>query len=219
MIITGKSMIQNQMNLLIKALTTKGVQLEQGLSDDEVARIEQKFGIQFPPDLKTLLQTALPVDVDCNDGKLSEEELLNFVPSGYGWVNWRLGLHLEKESKMIQERLDFVLEGILFGVKCRDFWWHEWGEKPDDMDKCFEIVKAYYQTYPKMIPVFMHHFIPSMPNEMGNPIFSINSTDIIYCGNDLASYLSHVCSFELSKEFMIPKKPKYIKFWGDVVDC
>lgn len=214
-----KSMTQNQINALVKALTAKGIQFEQGLSDDEVIQIEQKFNIKFPPDLKVLLQTALPVDVDLDDSELSEEELLNFVPSGYGWVNWRLSLHSEKESKIIQERLDFVLEGILFGVECRDFWWHEWGEKPDDLDKCFETVKEYYQTYPQMIPVFMHCFIPSTPNEMGNPIFSINSTDIVYCGNDLASYLSHVCSFELSQEFMTPKKPKYIKFWGNVVDC
>lgn len=211
-------MTQNQIDAIVKALTEKGACLEQGLSDDEVIQIEQKFNIKFPPDLKAFLQTVLPVDFEDDDSELSEEELLNFVSSGYGWVNWRLGLHSEKESNIIQERLDFVLEGILFGVEYRDFWWHEWGEKPDDLDKCFEIVKTHYQTYPKMIPVFMHRFIPSTPNEMGNPIFSINSTDIIYYGNDLVSYLSGECDFKLSKEFKIPKEPKRIQFWSDVID-
>lgn len=211
-------MTQNQINAIVKALTAKGIQLEQGLSNDEVIQIEQKFNIKFPPDLKAFLQTVLPVDFEDDDSDLSEEELLNFVPSGYGWVNWRLGLHSEKESHIIQERLDFILEGILFGVECRDFWWHNWGEKPDDLNKCFEIVKVHYQTYPQMIPVFMHRFIPSTPNEMGNPVFSINSTDIIYYGNDLASYLSCEFNFKLSKEFIIPKEPKRIPFWSDVID-
>lgn len=130
-----------QAKLLINLLKSKGVTFEHGLTDDEIEQIEQKFHIQFPPDLKLFLQIGLPIDDYSVDYYKENCDDLNFIPSGYGFVNWRLTLYSEKENKIIQERLDNVLTGILFDVEYNDFWWHEWGGKPNDLQECLNIAK------------------------------------------------------------------------------
>jgi len=40
------------------------------------------------------------------------------------------------------------------------------------------------------IPVYSHRYLPSEPKATGNPVLSVHQTDIIYYGNDLASYFS-----------------------------
>ena len=70
-------------------LRGRGVQLEPGLTDEEVERIENTFAFRFPPDLRALLQTALPVGAHFRD--------------------WR-----HAPQKELQERLNWPLEGMCF---------------------------------------------------------------------------------------------------------
>ncbi len=78
-----------QIEKLVELLRSKGVMFELGLSEKETGDIEQKFNFRFPPDLKTFLQTNLPV---------SET-----------FPNWRLGLASRNIAKMIDERLAWPL--------------------------------------------------------------------------------------------------------------
>lgn len=188
----------HQAKLLINLLKDKGVKFEHGLTDNEIDQIEQKFHIQFPPDLRLFLQTQLPVSNK--------------------FVNWRLALKSPDESNHIKARLAWVLDGMLFDVKNKNFWWHEWGEKPDNLSEHFDIAKRHFKKYPKMIPIYSHRYIPSSPNQSGNPVFSIYQTDIIYYGNDLASYLAHEFGFKLPKALNTPDEPKRIVFWSDLTD-
>lgn len=192
------NMKQNQINILINLLSSKGIQFEHGLSDDEVLQIEQKFDIQFPPDLKTFLQTKLPTDES--------------------FVNWRLGLHSDDENQSIQKRFDRVFDGICFDIEYNNFWQKQWVDKPNDLKECFEIAKQHYQTYPKMIPICYHRYIASSPNETDNPIFSIWQTDIIYYGYNLADYLKNEFELDLHNNFYLPSEPKRIAFWSDLID-
>lgn len=191
-------MTHKQIKTLINALISKGIQFDKGLSDDEVLQIEQTFDIQFVPDLKAFLQTKLPIDEY--------------------FVNWRLALHSDNESKNIQARLNSVFDGICFDIQYNDFWQKEWGDKPSDIKECFKIAKQHYQTYPKMIPIYSHRYIPSSPHEMGNPIFSIWGTDIIYYGNDLIHYFNQEFNLQLETDILKPNKPNRIEFWSDFVD-
>src|SRR5688572_22791285 len=99
-------MTAKQIAHIVSLLSDKGIRFDKGLADEEVSQVEAKFDIKFPPDLKLLLQNALPI---------SER-----------FINWRLGLKSEEEAKNINERLDWPLHGILFDVRMNDIWMLGW---------------------------------------------------------------------------------------------
>lgn len=181
---------------VIRKLKAKKVKFEHGLSDQEIQEIELKFDIQFPPDFRDFLQTELPISDN--------------------FVNWRLGLHSTDEEAYIRQRIEWPFGSMVFDIEHNTFWMEEWGEKSNNINKNIMVAEIYYETYPKMIPIFSHRYIPSEPYETGNPVFSIYQTDIIYYGYDLAHYLAHEFRFELSDKFPTIDEPRYIEFWGDI---
>lgn len=192
-------MTQEQASYIIKLLTEKGILFERGLNNDEVLKVESKFNVNFPPDLKFFLQTALPV---------SE-----------GFVNWRVGLTSDEEAIKIISRFDWPLEGMLFDLHWNGFWLKSWGDRPITLGEKEKIVKEKYLAFPKLIPIYAHRYIPSQPNEEGNPVFSVYQMDIIYYGYDLSTYFSNEFYFELSNDFELLDKPKReIEFWSKWVE-
>jgi len=189
--------MKNRIDKTIKTLTTKGVEFASGLTDKEVLDIEVTFNFKFPPDLKEFLQKGLPV---------SER-----------FVNWRLGLKSKKEFNKIQNRLNWPWEGMLFDIKHNTFWLKNWGIKPKNHDESFKIARQNYETYPKLIPIYSHRYIPESPNESGNPIFSVYQMDIIYFGTNLENYLIH--EFKI-KPFKNSDRHSYkrIDFWSSIVE-
>ncbi len=183
-----------QIEYIIKNLIEKNVQFEKGLTDDEILKIEEKFSIIFPPDLKLFLQTKLPI---------SEH-----------FVHWRKGLKNKKIAESIIERIHWPLEGMLFDIERNNFWVKDWGEKPATYKSQKSIAKKHFETYPKLIPIYAHRYIPSEPNEIDNPIFSVYQMDIIYYGYNLADYFSYEFKFNLTKKFEKLTNPKKeIRFW------
>lgn len=75
-----------QIKEIIKKLKGKSVKFENGLSDEEVRQIENKFNLKFPPDLRGFLQIELPIS--------------------NSFVNWRLGLKSESEAINIRKKID-----------------------------------------------------------------------------------------------------------------
>jgi hypothetical protein len=188
-------MTSQQVEEIIKILSKKGVVFKRGLNEDEITKIEDKFNLIFPSDLKLFFQTALPVS--------------NL------FVNWRQGLVSERVSENITSRINWPLEGMIFDIINDDFWFDKWGKKPEILDDRIDLATKYYYTYPKLIPVYSHRYIPSQPNQAGNPIFSVNQMDIIYYGYDLASYFAKEFQFDLSGNFEILMEPNVeIVFWS-----
>jgi hypothetical protein len=189
-------MMKEQAEFIIKALTRKSIHFESGLADDEVLQIEGKFNLTFPPDLKLFLQSALP--------------------TSESFVNWRLGLKSQEEADKIMSRLDWPLEGMLFDIESNNFWVESWGAKPNNLDEKNLIAKQYYKTYPKLIPIYSHRYIPSRPSESYNPVFSVYQMDIIYYGYNLVTYLANEFHFALPKGIERLKQPKKkIEFWSE----
>src|SRR5689334_16462208 len=106
-------------------LRERGVQLEPGLTDEEMERVEQTFSFRFPPDLRALLQTALPVS--------------SFAP------NWR-SAPIEK----LREWLNWPLEGMCFDIEYNVFWLEEWGPKPNELAAAFETARAAVTVAPTL---------------------------------------------------------------------
>ncbi|WP_459195696.1 hypothetical protein [Wukongibacter baidiensis] len=180
---------------LISKLKKEGIVFEKGLSNAEICRIEDMYGVKFPPDLSLFLNKAFPVS--------------------NSFVNWRDTS--EENVKRIKSRLNWPLEGIIFDIENNSFWYEGWGKKPNDIDEAIGICKDKFEKVPRLIPICSHRYIPSEPHEEGNPIFSIYQTDIVYYGEDLISYLK--VEFRLKKyEAIKLEKIKYIDFWSELQD-
>jgi hypothetical protein len=159
----------------------------EGYTQHDLDVAQETFGLTFPPDLIALFLERRPVR---------------------GW-DWR------SDGANIRQMLEWPLQGLLFDVDHNDLWWPEWGERPDTAETRAEVLRDLVNQAPKLVPLFSHRYIPSEPNESGNPIFSIYQSDIIYYGADLADY------FE--REFRNARGPvvgpvKRIRFWSDFVD-
>jgi hypothetical protein len=188
----------NYLEQLIPELREYGIEFAPGLTDEEVERIEYKYGFRFPPDLRMFFQYALPVSDGC--------------------VNWR-----EDDEATIRDRLEAPLEGIFSDIEVNNFWMGAWGEKPRRLSVAFRIAKKAIRESPKLIPIF-YRYIPDEPHEAGNPVLSVMQTDIIYYGYDLADYFIWEFWRENKKglpDFARPawmaKSPRPIRFWEELV--
>jgi len=139
-----------------KVLERAGVVFADGLSEAELSSVENRYGFQFPADLREYLAHALP--------------------TGNGFPNWR---HLEDDPQ-IATAMAWPLEGICFDIEHNAFWPNEWGERPSDPAAAFEVARRHVEAAPKLIPIRGHRYLPAEPAEPGNPVFSVYQTDIIY---------------------------------------
>jgi len=162
------------------------VGFDAGLTNDELASCEQRFGFRFPPDLREFLQAGLPC--------------------GPQFPDWRSG-----DEASLREWLDLPRRGVLFDVEHNGFWLDEWGNKPETLAAAVEAASARVLAAPKLIPVFSHRMMPDEPHLPGNPIFSIHQTDIIHYGFNLSDYLRH--EFGLPGRDEWPEAPRVIRFW------
>ena len=185
------------MDKLQKQLREVGIEFESGLTNSEIEQIEEKFEIKFPQDLREFHQLGLPV---------SES-----------FINWRKGLQFTVTENEIKERINWPLEGILFEVKKNDFWDESWGTMPDNYAEKAIIATEKYLSYPKLVPIYGHRYIPMDPLEVGNPVFSVYQMDIIYYGYNLTTYFSNEFSFEIPNESRVDE-PREIPFWSGWTD-
>jgi hypothetical protein len=138
--------------------------LTDGLTDAEIAAVEQRFGFTFAPDHRELVSAALPL--------------------GRHWVDWRAGSEEE-----LTWRLRRPIDGVLFDVAHSDFWPVSWGIKPRNPTAAAELAAECMAAVPRLVPVFSHRYLPVGPCPAGMPVFSVHQTDVIYYGNDLLHYL------------------------------
>jgi len=192
---------RRDLETLIERLRAAGVQFAEGMSDAEIALVEQKYQFHFPADLGKFLSIALPTS-----------------PPGPGWfANWRLAAAGDHDTEQrIADALDWPAQGICFDVERNGFWMEEWEPRPPKMDQATAVARQKINEAPRLIPIFSHRYIPAEPDSPGNPVFSVYQTDIIHCGANLASYLE--------AEFLGGKVPtelatlRPIRFWSRLVE-
>ena len=174
-------------------LQSKGVQFSSGLSSKEIDEIESFYSIHFPPDLRDFLKTGLPVS--------------------NGFINWRD--RCIANAKTIEDIIAWPLEGMLYDIEHNAFWYECWGDRPANMADALSVCKEAYKKVPQLIPIYSHRYIPSEPNETGNPVFSVYQTDIIYYGEDLLSYFE-VEFLGKNQGDINEKSIRKIEFWSDM---
>ena len=212
------------MNNLVDALRSnwRGVTIEPGLSEAELAELEEDYGICFPPDLAALLRHALP--------------------TGGNFPDWR-GRSSAGKHVSLEERLSWPLEHILDSVENYQFWLPSWGRRPEQPHQALARAKEIADSAPKLIPVHEHSYLPTEPSQTGNPVFSVVGIDVVRYGDDLAEYFwgefrvplpaSKVVSIHSFTEFALSlgrtvplsvskskvvSTPRRIPFWDDMED-
>ncbi len=153
-------MYEKSVNLLKK----KKIELENGLTVDEVAQIERTYEIVFPKSLREFLMAALPVSD--------------------GFYNWR-----SREQKNIEYIKDAIKRPTrdIHDTPEEVYWCEDWGEEPADVEDFKREVIERLGTAPKLIPVYFHRYMPMVSDE-NPPIMSVDGADIIYYGADIQDY-------------------------------
>ena len=117
---------------------------------------------------------------------------------------------------------------MAFDIENNVFWIDEWGTRPDNISDAIEVARKHVVGAPKLIPVYSHRYIPTDPCAAGNPVFSVQQTDIIYYGQNLWDYIEqefgeHVegwyggeryAHFTLEQYHSVHR---HIPFWSDLV--
>lgn len=182
-----------QIEELIKHLKSRRIHIDKGLTDNEVEQVQTKYDFLFPPDLRAFLQMGLPVSANFYD--------------------WRRAINTKKAIAQVESYLALPWEGVAFDIEHNAFWYEAWGEMPADLPEKLQVGKAHFQTYPKLVPVFSHRYMPctDLPD---SPVFSVHQTDIIYYGYNLANYFATEFNFKLSKNFEVLYGAKHqFPFW------
>ncbi|WP_421742383.1 hypothetical protein [Cellulomonas sp.] len=178
------------LDLVLARLDAAGVWLDPGLSADELADVERRFGFTFCADHRELLTLAVPV--------------------GDRWPDW-----LDDDESTLREQLAWPVDGVVVDVVENDFWPASWGPWPDGAREA--AARAHLASVPTMVPVYAHRYLPSGPAAPGTPVFSIYQTDVIYYGSDLADYLEREL-LGRSSPVPVPDASLRVPFWSDLVD-
>jgi hypothetical protein len=107
---------------------------EPGLTDEEMADAEARFGVRFPPLWREVLGEVLPVA----------------EPGGpVRFPDWR-----RRELPGTCAMVAAPLEGVLADVERNGFWYHGWGDEPDGMEECLAIARSGLLHVPLLTPMW-----------------------------------------------------------------
>src|SRR6266540_4551702 len=172
-----------------------------GLSDDEIAQAERRWGLRFPPDYRLFLQRLHapdrpllgahfedkgqdppPKTLARTSWDEEQDMVLSEKPSFYNWLN---------DVDALQDAFNWLIEGLEFDVECNELWESSWGPKPATLDEQKARVHELVEAAPKLIPVIGHRYLLAEPCVPGNPVLSIYQSDVVVYGADLRDFLLH----------------------------
>lgn len=153
-----------------------------GLSEEEIASIEQTWHVQFPPDYRLFLRRLHAVGEVVAGAAQGRKQLMPMRKSAVVY-NWLL------DTKELRTAFAWPLEGLAFDLEHNDLWLPAWGERPQTADARRERLEQAVAAAPKLIPITGHRYLLGEPCQAGNPVLSVYQADIIIYGADLRHYL------------------------------
>ncbi|HVX44842.1 MAG TPA: hypothetical protein VHC49_13200 [Mycobacteriales bacterium] len=186
----------------------RGTHWTGGLSDGQVAEVQDRFGVRFAPQQRLFLQT-LHSTTPWQRGMHYEGNQLTTYDSP-GFYDWTTD---EEHIRWAQE---WPLEGLIASSPEHQYWHRSWGPCPKTIEGRRERVVELAATAPPLIPIFGHRYIVAGEFEQ---VLSIHGTDIIVYGVDLRDYLLNELKDVLGIEYARPyaERPD-IPFWQDIID-
>ncbi|MEM7284973.1 MAG: hypothetical protein AAF480_01355 [Actinomycetota bacterium] len=151
------------------ALERLGADGGTGLTNRQLAVVEDELGHELPYEVGLLLVMGVPDDE--------------------GWLDWRD----DPDSQLARWDAE-VLGGIVFGIRENAFWSPTFGPRPEDIDDRVAAAEAAYDGLPRLFPLYRDRAVPLMTPDgfdsaSGNPVLSVAQTDVVEYGSDLADWL------------------------------
>ncbi|VVB08369.1 unnamed protein product [Arabis nemorensis] len=170
----------------LKSLT--GLHILPGLTNQEISAVESSLGFSFPLDLRSILQTGLPV--------------------GTQYPNWRSG--------STRNHLLLPLLHISNIVARNGFWVDSWGTRPGSDAEALSLVKKLMEIAPVLVPVYGDFYVPSTtPNLAGNPVFQIDGDGVRVLSCDVAGFLQGLNRRNYGDS---RRRRRRVEFWSDVAE-
>lgn len=136
-------------------------ELAPGLTQDELAAVEQALARVLPLDLRALYAAALPV--------------------GARWPDWRA----DPAGEAVRGRA--WVEGALTGELVDGWWSPVLGPRPEGLPGALEVVVARLDAEPALVRLRGHRF----PTVTGGPVLSVYAaSDSVRHGDDLSGWLT-----------------------------
>lgn len=177
---------------LERALRSSNVDLAPGLGESDFDRLHEQLGLDLAPDHRLMLTIGLPV--------------------GERWPDWRAA-----DARAIRSQIDWQFDGIVFGVEHSGFWHPGWPHRPDEMAEALGVARSLLAEVPLLAPLYGHRFLPTVPNDSGNPVLSCYQTDIICYGVDLLDWFRLEFHRSSSDEWL-RSEPRRVPFWSWFLD-
>lgn len=175
---------------LINVLKSNSIKLESGLSCEEIAKIEQIYGIKFPRQWCDVFTRVLPIE--------------------QGFYNWRD--MSDKNILFIKDQLLTPYKDILGHLHDVN-WDDEWGDEPNDENQRAQFIKNKMLTAPRLIPIYRHRYLPVV-NDKVMPVLSIRGLDIICYGRNLTDYFDVEFNGKMQEKIDYRTLEK-VPFWLD----
>lgn len=163
----------------IALLRDAGVVCDRGLQRRRAPQRRAPVRFIFAPDHAELLRLAVPVD-----GPPQPKGVIT-RPAHENWPDWRHG-----KTSTLADRLAWPTNGILFDVRENNFWPASWGARPQSTEAAQREARDHLLTWPKLVPIYGHRYLPAAPAPASSPVFSVYQADVIYYGANLVDYLN-----------------------------
>lgn len=150
--------------------------LEPGLSQDELTRAQQVFGVAMPPLWQAVLRRSHPVELPAPPR--SADGVKRHTP----YPDWRL-----RDESGTRSMVESPVKGLLFDVEHNDFWWNEWGEPPSGSPDRLRVAEERLAAVPRLTPLWSHWYVGSTDD---SPVFSIVQADLYVPALTLADLLT-----------------------------
>ncbi|ESQ46196.1 hypothetical protein EUTSA_v10000248mg [Eutrema salsugineum] len=176
----------------LKSLT--GLDVSPGLTSQEISAVESSIGFSFPLDLRSILQTGLPV--------------------GTHFPNWRSG----STRNNLLLLFNLPLLHISKIVVRNGFWVDSWGTRTGSDAEALSLVRKLMEIAPVLVPVYGDFYVPSTtPNLAGNPVFKIDGDGVRILSCDVAGFLQGLNRKGDRRDSGDSRRRK-IEFWTDVAE-
>lgn len=164
-----------------------------GLTNRNIAEIESVIGHRLPFEVGLLLVMGVP----------AAEPWHQWNDPATDWAAWNERIHT----------------GIRFDIEHDDFWFHQWGPRPDAIaQRLDQASEQFADTVPPLFPIYGHRAIPltiadNATTNDANPILSVYQTDVIVYGDDLAAWMHREFNVPLP---LWPAEERTFPFWSEL---
>lgn len=190
-----------------------GTRWRGGLTDDQIDEAQRRYGLVFPPDYRRFLATLHTTDPEMIGASYRGSKLVPKTgPGPYDWLG---------DHEPILTALAAPVEGLLWSIEANIGWHPNWGPRPETESGRAAVVRELAASGPPLVPVFAHHYLVASPLADGNPVLSMNGSDVIILADDLETYFAYVLNGQRIPDGNlgvagISATP--IGFWQDVID-